>query len=56
MGLSSAIGSGLKSGLADKARMGDELLLPREQIFKRKTPSIFVFVFILMMRKLMRES
>lgn len=31
-------------------RVGDELMLPREQIFKRKTPSVFVFGFILMMR------
>ena len=39
-----------------KQGVGDELMLPREQIFRRKTPSVFVFVFILMMRKLMRES
>ena len=43
-------------GLQIDQRVGDELMLPREHIFKKKTPSVFLLVvFILMMRKLTIE-
>lgn len=56
MMLSSDAGGRLDQDLQMDLRLGGELMLPRGHIFKRKTPSVFFSVFILMMKKLTRES